>query len=47
MAKLYWRVKVNGKWSWKAATKDNSEIKLGNLKFFNLEYVDSKAEAVE
>ena len=24
MAKLYWRVKVNGKWTWLAATEDNT-----------------------
>ena len=24
MAKLYWRVKRNGKWTWIAATKDNT-----------------------
>lgn len=25
MAKLYWRVKKNGKWTWEPFTKDNSE----------------------
>jgi hypothetical protein len=24
MAKLYWRFKKNGKWTWKAATKNNA-----------------------
>jgi len=24
MAKLYWRVKRNGKWTWLAATEDNT-----------------------
>ncbi len=43
MAKLYWRVKIDGKWNWVAASAANSEIKLGNLKFYNLEYV-SKTE---
>lgn len=26
MAKLYWRVKINGKWTWVAATDDNTII---------------------
>lgn len=26
MAKLYWRVLVDGKWTWKAATNDNTII---------------------
>lgn len=26
MAKLYWRVKRNGKWTWVAFTKDNSNV---------------------
>lgn len=40
MAKLYWRIKDanTGKWKWVAAGKHNSEIKMGNLKFMNLEY---------
>lgn len=25
MAKLYWRVKKNGKWTWVAFSKDNCE----------------------
>ncbi len=26
MAKLYWRVKKNGKWTWVAATADNTGL---------------------
>lgn len=37
MAKLYWRIKKNGKWTWKAAKdsidkrKLEKEFRLGNL----------------
>ena len=26
MAKLYWRVKIDGKWAWRAADDDNTII---------------------
>lgn len=26
MARLYWRIKKNGKWTWKKATADNSGL---------------------
>ncbi len=29
MAKLYWRIKRDGKWSWEAATPDNTRVKRG------------------
>jgi len=42
MAKLYWRVKRNGKWTWKATTKDNTKPGYGDPA--DLTYVELKEE---
>ena len=42
MAKLYWRVKRDGKWTWEATHRGNSKVDMNSKKFFNLEYVEEE-----
>ncbi len=34
MAKLYWRIKRNGKWTWEAATPDNTKYEGDGLPYY-------------
>jgi len=43
MAKLYWRIKRNGKWTWVAASNDNTLWCLDDLLLS--EYLDEGEEA--
>lgn len=42
MAKLYWRIKKNGKWTWVAVTDKNSRHPGGSNKLLHGYYVEEE-----
>jgi len=44
MAKLYWRVKRDEKWTWVAATMDNTDMYRNSCDPQKVEYIDVEEE---
>ena len=40
MAKLYWRVKVNGKWTWKPANSEVIDVDYENQQMYVLIHLE-------